>query len=178
MRVSDIVALLPEAALLLATYGLHCSGCNQNQYETLEEGCQSHGFSDEEIDMLVRDLNTSLRDLPRRPQTLTITAEARAAIAPLLPADQTAYGGFLVLMDEQGFCMEYAKTAPDGTKTFFAQGKAVMRFFASKETLSRIGGATIDHREGRFKLDLPSPEQGAACPCKGGRCTCGDKQKV
>ncbi|MBI2524059.1 DUF1858 domain-containing protein [Candidatus Peregrinibacteria bacterium] len=61
LRVGEIVALLPEAESLLAEYGFHCSGCAMGGMETLEDGCQMHGFSQEDTEDLLIDLNTLLQ---------------------------------------------------------------------------------------------------------------------
>ncbi|MEK7218306.1 MAG: hypothetical protein AAB728_02470, partial [Patescibacteria group bacterium] len=53
-----------------------------------------------------------------------------------------------------GFCMEFMDGVTDGLRTFRHAGEPDVLTAASGLTLRRIGGATIDYREGRFKLDL------------------------
>jgi hypothetical protein len=73
-----------------------------------------------------------------------------------------------------GFCMEFRKEPEEDSSVFFHREVPAMRLFATPLTLSRIGGSTIDFREGRFKLDLPEDVGGAKkeCAC-GGNCACG-----
>ena len=42
---------------LVNDYGLHCVGCMTAAFETLEEGAKVRGFSDKEIDKMVKKLN-------------------------------------------------------------------------------------------------------------------------
>lgn len=173
MRVTEITALLPEAASLLAEYGLHCFQCSAGAYETLEEGCQSHGFADEDIDDLVTDLNELLASRPARPATLAVTKEAALALAGILEAEGKAGSVLIVGMDEAGsFCLEFAETVDADHLEFSHPEVSSVRLASTQSTLSRIGGGTIDWREERFKLDLPEDAL-KGCACKsGGECGC------
>ena len=172
MRVSEILALLPESETLLARYGLSCFHCASNVSETLDEGCRSHGFTDEDIGDLVTDLNELLNDRPERPQTLTITLPAARALLDIAEREKKEGQSLLVGVDEAGgFCMEFQKKAPAGTKTFFHADAPQMKLFATVLTLQRIGGATIDFREGRFKLDMEHASAGK-CGCSKETCHC------
>ena len=175
MPIQEIITLLPQAKSILAEYGLHCFSCAGSEYETLGEGCTGHGFSDEEIDELVDDLNQMFRDLPERPQTITVTLESARAIKKVADDEGRADEGLAVIADASGgFCMEFRPQAkpqpvpvPD-EKIFFHKSLPSVRVFASPLTLKRIGGATIDFREGRFKLDLPEDAKIGGCGCDAG----------
>ena len=172
MRVAEILALLPESESLLARYGLSCFHCSSNAFETLDEGCRSHGFTDEDIGDLVTDLNELLKDRPERPQTLTVTLPAARALLDIAETEKKTGQSLLVGVDEAGgFCMEFQKKASAGTKVFFNTEAPAMKLYATSLTLQRIGGAVIDFREGRFKLDLADAAKGA-CGCGKGECGC------
>ncbi len=173
MCVADIVALCPESKDILAEYGLHCFGCEQNAFETLEDGCLGHGFEPDEIDELVSDLNSLIREMPERPASLTLTAPAARAIRDVAKSEKKTGEGLAVIVDGHGgFCMEFRPEPQAGEQTFRNQEEPDVRIFASVLTLKRIGGATIDFRDGRFKLDLPAGDRSdAACGC-GDKCDC------
>ena len=59
--ISDIITSHPETVEVLMDSGLHCIGCPMRSQETLEQGCQAHGMSDEQIDELVKSLNEKIR---------------------------------------------------------------------------------------------------------------------
>lgn len=173
MRVSDILALVPEAEPLVAEYGLYCFSCDAREFETLEDGCRSHGFADEDIDDLVGDLNTLLRERPERPRTLTVTPPAARRLGEILAAEGKQSWTLVVGLDAAGsFCLEFAEAFPSDHLPFSNADVPDVRLAASDDTLSRIGGATIDLRDGRFKLDLPGDAAGSkadGCAC-GGNC--------
>ncbi len=177
MPIQEIVTLMPEAKNILAEYGLHCFSCAGSEYEALGEGCKGHGFSDEEIDELVDDLNLMLRELPPRPETLTLTLEGARAIKTVAEQEGRTDQILEIIADAAGgFCMEFqaepsAGLRPAG-KIFTNAEEPSVRLFASPLTLMRIGGATIDFREGRFKLDLPEDSKTGGCGCAGGSCDC------
>ncbi|MBM3228071.1 DUF1858 domain-containing protein [Candidatus Peribacteria bacterium] len=185
MRVIDIVTLVPQAAGVMAEWGLHCGGCSVGGLETLAEGCRAHGLSEEDIVLLLRDIEEARRSLPPRPQTLCITAAAARALREVASAEGKheertwqGSGGIAVVLDGSGgFCMEFQDGPKEGDATFVQAEVPELRFFASVLTLGRIGGATIDMRDGRFKLDLPEDACGCAeqiCGCGGGGAGCNE----
>lgn len=187
MPIMEIVTLLPEAKSVLAEYGLHCFSCAGSEFENLDDGCRSHGFSDEEIDELVDDLNRMLDDLPARPQMLVLTADAARAIKNVAQEEGQEDVGLEVIADASGgFCMEFcndtrteSQAVAEGRpteKTFMNPGVPGVRLFASSLTLKRIGGATIDFRDGRFKLDLPEDARKMGCGCSEESCDCRRRQ--
>jgi hybrid cluster-associated redox disulfide protein len=48
-NIRELVAGLPIAEDVLERFGLHCSGCGVNKYETLEQGAKAHGLRIEPI---------------------------------------------------------------------------------------------------------------------------------
>lgn len=174
MRVIDLVTLVPQAADVMAAWGLHCSGCAVGGVESLEEGCRAHGYGDEDIALLLEDIEAARHTAPVRPAVIIVTAEASRAIRQIgeqeakLPSETA---GLSVIVDGSGgFCMEFRDGPDAGDKTFINIAESDVRVFASPLTLGRIGGATIDFREGRFKLDLP--EDSCACSPHDSACEC------
>lgn len=58
--VSDVMIESPRAAELLAEYGLHCANCFANGFDTLENGAQMHGMSQEEMEEMIDEINEEL----------------------------------------------------------------------------------------------------------------------
>lgn len=52
----------PEAARIMAAYGLHCVGCHVAFWETIEQGCRGHGMPEELIDELLEELNETVKE--------------------------------------------------------------------------------------------------------------------
>ncbi len=168
MTVRAIIALVPSAADIMIEYGLHCFSCSVGGVETLEEGAGMHGFDADTIDALVEDINDAIGQAPRRPQTLTITAAAAAAIHTIAQSQERTDEILVVTLDEHGgFCLEFQDAPLEGDTAFFSPDMPAVKIYASPLALSRIGGATIDARDGRMKLDMPEE-----CCRKGEECGC------
>ena len=184
MRVLDIVTLVPQAADVMAQWGLHCSQCSVGGTEILEDGCRAHGLSEEDIDALLVDIDDARQSMPARPGHLTLTASAARAIRALAEQDGKTpddtwwkTGGLTVTVDgEGGFCMEFSNAKEENDRIFIHADEPQVRLFASPLTLGRIGGATIDFRDGRFKLDLF--EDASVCDCSPTTCNCEKPLKV
>lgn len=179
MRVQDILALLPHAQPLLAEYGLHCVGCAGSEFETLEEGYATHGFAEDRLDDLVTDLNALFLRQPERPKTIEVTEAAARSLAALLESEGQSDHILVVGLDEAGgFAMDVLPDVPNDHVFFGHADVPTLRLAASPITLSRIGGAVVDHRDGRYKLDLPGDKAGHACACSnGGECACAKEGK-
>lgn len=173
--VADIVALYPQVAPVLSEYGLHCVGCSASEFETLEEGCLGHGMTEEDVTNLVADLNDFIAANPTRPKTLTLTKEAALAVKQVGIAERPSVGaaqqtfGLSVQSDPAGnFFMEFREVPEEGDHVFRHEEVPDVSVFASFGTLQRIGGATIDYRDGKFKLDVGGRkccESGKECQC-------------
>lgn len=61
--ITDILNKMPEAMDILLSHGLGCAGCQFNAFETLEQGVIGHGFSYEDLDRILADLNEAAEDL-------------------------------------------------------------------------------------------------------------------
>ena len=75
MLVGDIVALLPDSAEIITSYGLHCIGCHYNAFETLEQGLLGHGYSEDDLKNLIRDLNEFAEKSSKSPKPISKAAE-------------------------------------------------------------------------------------------------------
>jgi hybrid cluster-associated redox disulfide protein len=55
--IADAVKLNPLAPQIMFKYGLHCIGCHVSLYETIEQGCMTHGMDSRDVDNMVAELN-------------------------------------------------------------------------------------------------------------------------
>ena len=60
--IADTVEINPDAPQIMFKYGLHCIGCHVALWETVEQGCQAHGMSEEDIDKMVKELNEEKKE--------------------------------------------------------------------------------------------------------------------
>lgn len=59
--INDLINNHPDVIPVLMGYGLHCVGCSFASHDTLETGAKLHGFSEEEIEMMIKDVNTTIK---------------------------------------------------------------------------------------------------------------------
>ena len=57
MLIPDVLAVNPYISNILMGQGMHCISCFAAAGETLEQAMYVHGFSAEDVDVLVADLN-------------------------------------------------------------------------------------------------------------------------
>jgi len=60
MFISEIAGKSSKAVKLLNMYGLHCTGCFLNAFDTLENGAKLHGLTDEDLDSMIEEINKEL----------------------------------------------------------------------------------------------------------------------
>ena len=177
MIVQDILVLCPAAQGIMTEYGLHCSSCSFGGLEPLGEGCQMHGFDDETIDALVDDINESLAEQKPAKECITVTKDAAEALTGVMKSEgQESIALQIELDGHGGFCMEFTEDETEADAVFFHKDYPRVRVLCSEIILWRIGGAVIDFREDRFKLDLPEDIEMSGC-CKGeDACACRDEK--
>ncbi len=170
MNVMEIIGLHPEAADILAAYGLHCFQCAFNTLDSLESGAKSHGLTDTDIENMVNDITELLQLSPVPPQKLTLTESAAKALLEIAKAEGKKTCLLRVGSDDSGgFCMEFAELKTSEDREFSNANVKDVSLIATPQALHRIGGSTVDFREGRFKLDVP---KASSCGCEKKECSC------
>ncbi len=61
MNIGELVKNFPEAVPLLFGYGVHCVGCHIAAFETLEQGLTAHGYKEEQIEKMIKELNEKVK---------------------------------------------------------------------------------------------------------------------
>ena len=59
MTFSELIEKFPKAAGILSNKGMHCVGCVMARMETVEQGCKAHGMSDEDVEAIIDEINSS-----------------------------------------------------------------------------------------------------------------------
>lgn len=154
-NIAEIVRQYPETSEVFTEWQLHCFGCEIGAVENVHDGCLTHGFSEDEIALVVKDLNEAIRAVKPRPNNLTITKEAAREVQNIAKREKTSGQGLSVVSNADGsFAMEFRKRKRKGEKEFRSSDIPTVRLYATPATLKRVGGAVIAFREGRFKLEI------------------------
>ena len=57
MNLGALILKYPDVEEILVDYGLHCSFCVANSFDTIEMGAKVHGLSNDEVDEMVLRIN-------------------------------------------------------------------------------------------------------------------------
>ena len=157
MPVAEIVGLHPFAADVLAQYGLACANCALGGYESLEEGWNIHGLPEADRENLIADLNFLLsgKPLPMRSERLVLTTTAAGALRNVVKESGKATCMLRVMNDGHGgYCLEFSEARTTNDVLATHPDFPDVSLIADPKLLRSMGGATVDFREGRFKLDI------------------------
>jgi hypothetical protein len=58
ISIEDLINQVPGAVRYMMTHGIKCLACGEPVWGTLESASKEKGFSDEQIDSFVKELNT------------------------------------------------------------------------------------------------------------------------
>lgn len=174
MTIGEVVEKYPNAADLMSEFGLHCTGCHSNPYETIEAGVKGHGFSDQDLQLLLTELN-KLEN--KQGQTVTVqtqasvslTSNAAEEVKNMLDAQKkTGYG--LKVKVIKGGCAGYmyeinfVKEANPGDITVESQG---LKMFVDPGSVPHLQGVEIDYVAGLmnagFKINNPNEKKACGC---------------
>lgn len=61
--INDLINNHPDVIPVLMGYGLHCVGCSFASHDTLETGAKMHGMNEEEVEMMLKDVNMTIKAL-------------------------------------------------------------------------------------------------------------------
>jgi iron-sulfur cluster assembly accessory protein len=176
MTIEEIFSRFPHKSQKLAqeitNSGLHCVGCQAATWETLEAGMLGHGFSEEEIDGLVKRLNAILEEQVDL-GTISMTKRAAEKYRGIL-AEEGKEGWGLRFGDRAAGCsgfeyvLDYSEKAKADDQIFVSQG---IEIHVNKQMASRLLGSEIDYVDGLngsgFKISNPNVK---------GSCGCGKSQ--
>lgn len=63
MNLGKMARQYPEVAeFVQEAYGLHCIGCGANVFDTVEAGFRVHGYTDEEIVIIIDEMNSLVQN--------------------------------------------------------------------------------------------------------------------
>lgn len=180
MQIGEIVQKYPAAIEPMLAAGLHCVGCHVAYWETLEQGCAGHGFSDERIDKLVEDINKALENQEeaapaqdeKEEKPLAVTAKAAEKFKRLIKEYEKPENTMLRIQVLPGGCagMSYGfdfeepqNTNEDDTILDYDGVKIVI----DEESSEILQGSKVDYVEALsgsgFKISNPNASQSCGC---------------
>ena len=67
--INDLINNHPDVIPVLMGYGLHCVGCSFASHDTLETGARMHGMNEEEVEMMIKDVNATIKAIEENETT-------------------------------------------------------------------------------------------------------------
>lgn len=133
MTIAEVLDKLPKSMEMLQAYGLHCIGCHVNAFETLEQGFEAHGLPKEELENLIRDLNSISRN-----DDLNLAEDAAQKIRGIMKNNT---GGIRISVSEQmQYSMEFAERAGENEIVIVSRG---IELYLSRDDSERLKNTTI-----------------------------------
>lgn len=176
MTIEEILSGFPQKSQKLAQEmtqsGLHCVGCQAATWETLEAGVLGHGFTEEDLEDLLKRLNRILQE-EFDPNTVTLTARASAKYRSILQEEGKEGFGLRFGMIAGGcsgfeYILDYSEKAGEDDTVFVSEG---VEIHINQKMLPRLLGSEIDYIDGLngagFKISNPNAK---------GSCGCGKSQ--
>lgn len=64
--IGELVMNCPQAVEILYEHGFHCIGCGLSAYETLEQGALAHGYDEETIKQIVKEIQEKVNGADKK----------------------------------------------------------------------------------------------------------------
>lgn len=170
--IGQVVKDFPVAVEILEKKGVHCVGCQASYWETIEEGLKGHGFSDEQVDAVIQEINkVSLEKTSQKDDSIDLSISDAAAdkIKQLTKAEDQQGKGLRVNVVKggcSGYMYEFKLEAEPKAeeKTIEHQGTQV---FIDQESLDMLKGSQVDYVDtlqgAGFKVVNPNAKSTCGC---------------
>ncbi|MEK6951474.1 MAG: iron-sulfur cluster assembly accessory protein, partial [Nanoarchaeota archaeon] len=182
MIIAEILADHPDKAMILSEilmdFGIHCVGCGASGFETLEEGVLSHGFSEDELDILVKDLNKAINEKSKikmsssfntKDFSLKITPKAINKVKEIMKQEGKE-NGILRVSVLAGGCSGYTydlEIVDKSTSSDLSFKESGLIIAVDKDSLEFLNKAKIDFveslKESGFKFNNPNATKECGC---------------
>lgn len=175
MTIAEIFEKHPNAVSRLTEkmleYGLHCTGCHANQFESLGDGAMGHGMSMETFKEMLGEVNKIVLDKTKEPAVKDIGVTERAAekIKELIRKEKKKAEALRVRVVKGGCAGQSYDLSFDsmaGMNDIVVNSHGV-KIFIDPESLKFVKGAEIDYTEGLqgtgFKVNNPNMKKSCGC---------------
>ena len=181
--ISNILEINPSKSALLTEmlldFGIHCIGCGASSIETLGQGVLGHGYTEEQLDKLIVDLNkvissekvdNDLKVINTQDFKLTLTSTAVTKVKEAIKSQGKKDTATLRVSVLSGGCsgfmydLQFLDEPVKGDINFKQDG---INIGVDKGSLDQLNNIEIDFidtlNESGFKFN--NPNQSAGCGC-------------
>ncbi|HLD75680.1 MAG TPA: iron-sulfur cluster assembly accessory protein [Candidatus Norongarragalinales archaeon] len=172
MLIGDVVAAYPEAVDVMLSNGFHCIGCSVSPYESISAGAMSHGFTSEQVDALLVQINQAIAGKPalqsRERKGVHLTSSAVGKLKSLMEKEGKVGMGLRIAVVGGGcagnsYEMDFDQPK-EGDDLFENDG---LKVFYDKAFQDQLGGIEIDYRDTLQSSGfvMRNPNAKASCGC-------------
>jgi iron-sulfur cluster assembly protein len=181
-KIGDVPMINPSKAQLLNQimneFGIHCTSCGAASFETIEQGVLGHGFSEENLDKLLTDLNKAINEdsggdlkvINQNEFKLTLTSTAVTKVKEAMKSQGKKEDATLRVSVLAGGCSGFLydlqfMDKPSSEDLNFKQED--VNVAVDKKSMEMLDGIEIDYvdtlNESGFKFE--NPNSGGGCGC-------------
>lgn len=177
--IAEILENNPEKAMAisekLTEFGIHCIGCGASTFETLEQGVLGHGYTEEELNVLIKNLNTIIKEktnyskLSVQHFSLTLTEKALNKVKEIMNKEKKENSTLRISILAGGcsgyvYDMEIIDKPIKGDLNFKQEG---LNIAVAQNSLDYLNGISVDFvdtlNESGFKFHNPNTSRGCGC---------------
>src|SRR3989344_3337576 len=172
---TDKAMILSE---ILIDFGIHCVGCGASGFETLGESVLGHGFTEQELDILVKNLNKAISEKSKNKMksnfnikdfSLKITPKAISKVKEIMKQEGKE-NGILRVSVLAGGCSGYTydlEIVDKSTSSDLSFKESGLIIAVNKDSLEFLNKAKIDFveslKESGFKFNNPNATKECGC---------------
>lgn len=167
---------------MLLDFGIHCIGCGASTFETLGQGVLGHGFSEQQLDKLINDLNKVIseetetesktdanQEITAEIFSLKLTEHAVKKVKQVIKQRKTPSATLRVSVIPGGcsgymYDMQFIDKPSKDDLNFKQNG---VNIAVDKKSTDMLHGMEIDYidtlNESGFKFNNPNAEHGCGC---------------
>ena len=176
--IAEILQRYPEKAQALSqqlmNFGIHCVGCGSSTIETLEAGVLGHGYSEDELAVLVQSLNKTVNEKSApvsssKAFSLQLTLKALAKVKSIMEQEKKKNSVLRISVLAGGcsgntYDMEIIERAVKSDLHFKQDGVSIS---VDKSSMDYLNGITVDFvdtlNESGFKFANPNAHKSCGC---------------
>ena len=177
--IRDILSENPEKSPLLSEimidFGIHCVGCGAAAFESLEEGVLSHGYSEEDLNRLITNLNKAINEetpksnIEIKDFKLTLSGKALEKIQDLIKSEGKEKNILRVSVLAGGcsgytYDLELVEETPKEDLKFKQED---LQISVERDSLEYLNNTEIDFldslKESGFKFNNPNANKECGC---------------
>ena len=178
MPIAEILESFPSKSMqiseILIDFGIHCVGCGAGSFETLEEGVLGHGFSEKELETLVKNLNNVIGKKEAKTKqienfSLSLTEKAAKKLKEIMK-QENKLNSYLRATVLAGGCSGYSydlELVDNKSNEDIELLNNKIKIIVNNESAELLNGTTIDFvdtlKESGFKFINPNATKECGC---------------